>query len=152
VKTHLAIFADPNYRAKAAAPSPTLAQVMYSPANPDRSRKLCENCMMWCSSDENCVIHNPDVVAQADASCSYHVFGPPFAGAHLTPEGMAYVQPEHSGLVQVGGGGRACDRCKFYQPRNGAEGTCLAVRDVAADCDAAVQALACCARWESVDG
>lgn len=133
-------------------PRPTLGQVMYSQANPDRSRKLCENCMMWCSSDENCVIHDPDVVAQQDACCAYHVFGPPFAGAHLTEDGVMHTRPEFSGLVQVGGGGRACDRCKFYQPRNGAEGTCAAVQDLGTTADAAVQALASCARWEPVDG
>jgi hypothetical protein len=152
VSRFLAIFADPNAALADSIPRPTLGQVMYAQANTDRSRKFCGNCLLWCADDENCVVHDPDTVAPQDACCAYHVFGPPIVAVHPAPDRAAFIRPEFSGLAQVGSGGRVCDRCTFYQPRNGSEGTCAAVQDITATADAVVEALASCARWESVDG
>ena len=146
-KHHLLVFADPKLSRQGVAPRPDLGQVLYTPPNPDGSIKYCQNCILWCSSDENCVIHNPDVVAPADAVCGYHVFGEPNPGAYVMHNGIQYVTPELSGLVQVVGG-TSCSRCRYYNARTTTSGRCSAVRYDATDVDAPVEALGCCARWE----
>ena len=146
-KRHLIVFANPDLAASSPVPRPRLDQVLYSPPNPDGSVKMCQNCILWCASDENCVIHNPDVVAPADAVCGYHVYGEPIPGAYVMHNGIQYVTPELSGLVQVEGG-TSCQRCRYYNATSSTEGTCAAVRYDHTEADAPVQALGCCTRWE----
>lgn len=149
-KRHLFVFANPNQPVNGDLPRPTLAEVLYSPPNPNGTRKACMNCVLWFASDENCLIHDMDVVAPADAICGYHVFGSPMPGAYVQHPGMMPVTPELSGLIQVTGG-TSCDRCHWYRKRSGTEGTCVAVRELdgESDTDALVSGLGCCTRWEA---
>jgi hypothetical protein len=103
--------------------------VVYTPPNPDASRKSCGNCMMWVDDDV----------------CGYHIYGEPMAEWMGHP-GMQPVQQEYSGLETVEGG-TSCDSCRYYDGDE-VEGTCRAV--IIPGSLAPVQALGCCARWESV--
>lgn len=131
-------------------PKPTQAEVLYSPANPDNSRKACRNCVMWMKDMTQCVIHDSDVPVPDDAVCGYHVYGEPNVG--LSRMNGEPVSPELSGLERVPSGA-SCDICQFYSPRGAIRGVCSAVRGFEPGEDTSeVQALGCCARWVSRDG
>jgi len=125
------------------APPPTLSQVLYTPPNPDLSRKMCGNCSGWVRN-KSCKIHAPDVVVPADGICGYHMFGTPHTDRGSEHPNLQYADPEMSGLEQVPGG-VSCDRCRFYTMVGGDFGTCAAV--VADGARASVAARGCCTRW-----
>lgn len=132
-------------------PRLTLSQVLYAPPNPDRSRKACRNCLLWCEQDA-CLIHEAGVVATAESVCGYHVFGTPglLVGQW---ENTAPVTPEYSGLVQTRDGS-CCEECRHYQPTPGhPSGLCQVTYETepdqtAGESHAMVEALGCCCAWE----
>jgi hypothetical protein len=128
-----------------------LANALYTPPNPDGTRKQCQNCVMWVASDQQCFIHDADVVVPPDAVCGYHVYGTPQPGGlpgELVRENLQPVTPELSGLIQVPGG-TSCDTCHYYTPAGRLSGLCQALHDPETPEEpAAVAALGCCARWE----
>jgi len=132
---------------KPRAPLPEAWGVLYAPANPDASRKACENCAMF-QPPRICAIHSADVEVGLDFVCGYHVYGQP----NSMPMGLALgagVEPEYSGLVLVTGG-TSCDICKYYEPLSPKRGVCSAVV-TPEGVPAPVEALGCCSRWESRD-
>lgn len=142
------------YLGRPGAPAPSgpaifPGQALYARPNPDGTRKMCRNCVLWLSMGE-CAIHDADVVATPNTICGYHVYGRPDAG--LTRESLDPVPPELSGLEQVRGG-TSCDTCTYYKPQGATGGTCGLVRDPQdPDLDFPVEALGCCNFWNPVDG
>lgn len=142
-----------------------LGDVLYSPPNPDGTRKRCSNCVFWLgytgptmSHDhaapapggrEECFLHAADVITTASMVCGYHVFGSGLQGAARPPrENMAPVLPEYSGLMQPEDGS-SCDCCSYFTGVSSLEGTC----GVASEPDepepmaALVHKNGCCAAW-----
>lgn len=134
--------AEENAPVQAALPEPW--GVVYTPPNPDASRKSCGNCMMWVET-EQCAIHDPELGILDDDVCGYHIYGEPMA-EWMDHPGMQPVQPEHSGLETVEGG-TSCDNCRYYNGDE-VEGVCQAVAAPGSLEPAPVQSLGCCARWE----
>lgn len=129
--------------------------VLYAHPNPDGSRKKCENCMMFISGEKQCEVHDVNIVVTKEHTCGYHVFGKSHPKRMHKPDGVHLdaVDPKHSGLDLIKGG-TSCDICEYYKnPKNGT-GTCIAVQvGVGAEGStgklATVEAMGCCARWES---
>ena len=121
--------------------------VLYSGPNPDGTRKMCLNCMMYAANDRTCNIHAPNVEVAPMAICGYHVYGYPMEERMEHP-GIVYVDPALSGL-EVIPGGTSCDICIYYAPTSREKGLCHAV---AKEKDGLppqpVEALGCCSRWE----
>ncbi len=128
-----------------------LAQTLYSPPNPDSTRKKCQNCLFWLLR-ERCFLHDTNVIATADSVCGYHVYGEPFGADVPRRENVMVVTPELSGLEQVPDG-TSCESCAHYQATPGsASGVCQALYDdpeMAGDAaiHSVVQALGCCCAW-----
>lgn len=146
-KRHLAVFRGDPLDAREQAPRPTPGQVLYAPPNPDRSRKMCQNCMLWHASDQQCVVHTRDFIAAPSGVCGYHLFGRPdgnsgYGGAFgdLSADQTGYVETQ---------AGTSCDLCVNYVLGPAGQGTCRAVRELDGDMDAVVAALGCCTLWES---
>lgn len=127
---------------------PTPDQVLYTPQNPDGTRKQCQNCVLWISEHQaECCIHDPTVFVPPDAICGYHVFGPPRSVRDATMNGVEFVAPETSGLEEVQGG-TACEGCVHYTPTNITSGVCGAVAEAEEpDVGAIVDARGCCTMW-----
>lgn len=129
----------------------TLSDVLYAPPNPDRSRKACGNCMFWMMSDEQCFLHDADVIATVDTVCGYHVYGRPTPGGegeNWTRKDIEPVLPEYSGIEQIAGGS-SCDRCRWYQQEGQTSGLCLAtIVEDEPDVHPPVDALGCCSRFD----
>lgn len=135
-------------------PKPTPDEVLYVHPNPNGTRKMCQNCVLWMPQQTQCFIHDSDVAVPEDAICGYHVFGKPIEGeTPLSRENMDPVSPELSGLERIPGG-TSCDLCRYYEPQGGTQGVCHAVRGFEPEEETAVvEALGCCTRWtESEDG
>lgn len=129
--------------------------VLYAHPSPDGKRKGCFNCMMFISKDKQCEIHDVNIEATKDHTCGYWVFGAPHPKRMHKPDNvhLQAVDPKHSGLAKVPGG-TSCDICEYYKNPKNKKGTCIAVQegigeDEAAGKLATVEALGCCARWES---
>ncbi len=132
-------------------PRPLPGDVLYVAPNPDKTRKMCENCFMWQSARQTCMIHDPGVIVVADMVCGYHVFGKPQTNGCVLQDAQ-FVEPETSGLEQVPGG-TSCDNCKNYRRHATTQGSCVAVADPEdPNADAMVEALGCCTRWRAADG
>lgn len=128
---------------------PNLGQALYAEPNPDGTTKRCENCLLWITEHQaECVIHAPEVFVGPDFICGYHVFGPPYPAREDDGEGIAFVDPELSGLEQVPGG-TACEVCSHYDPMNITQGYCHAVDSAEEPGSPAVVApKGCCNMWE----
>ncbi len=131
------------------APLPFAWGVLYRHPNPDGSRKACKNCMMWVSGEDACMIHDRGVDVPASFVCGFHVYGAPVEKWMDHPGGREPVQPELSGLREAGSG-VSCANCRYYQPRNGEAGLCLAVAKEDRRPPQPVEALGWCARYESM--
>jgi hypothetical protein len=125
---------------------PTPDQVLYSQANPDGTRKMCRNCVLWLSDQRQCVVHGPDLPVAQDAWCPRHTFGTPQATAQF-PVDMDPADPATSGL-QRSEGGVSCDRCEYFSPMKQLSGTCRAIKGFEPEeQNFVVAALAACSRW-----
>jgi len=147
-----------------------LAQALYSPPNPDMTRKRCANCVFWLGGmgpagaeggeggegarggREACFLHEENVIVTADMICGYHVFGVSL-GASVLPirENLQAVTPELSGLEQVPDG-TSCDNCRNYTPTPGhPSGLCQALYEPDSTAEypvhPVVQNLGCCCAW-----
>lgn len=132
------------------APLPQLAGVVYAHPNPDGSRKNCLNCFMWASSTQQCDIHAPYVRVSAESVCGYHVYGNP-RRVRTDDLGVDPVEPELSGLT-LAPGGTSCDTCTWFD-RLAAGGQCMALaNEDTGQPPVPVEALGCCARWQSRGG
>lgn len=122
--------------------------VTYAAPNPDGSRKICSNCMMWVSTTTQCVVHEKSLPVSNEQICGYHIFGQPMKKWTDHP-GMMPLDPKYSGLAFVRGG-TSCDVCKWFGAKPGEPlGTCYAVLDNDSSKYATVHAKGCCARWEA---
>ncbi len=140
------------------APLPEPWGVLLAHPNPDGSRKSCVNCMMWARTDQ-CAIHDPDLIIEADHICGYHVFGTPMEVMPTRPSihdqpNIQYVDPDYSGLDSVPGG-TSCDLCMYYEPigenyeADGVEGgLCHQISALDENPPAPVGPLMCCAAWD----
>lgn len=134
----------------------TLAATLYTGANPDRTRKLCENCMFWLGAERaECFLHDAAVTTTAEHVCGYHIFGAP--QPELRRENAAPLDPTTSGLDLVPGG-TSCGNCSSFQIGKGEQyGTCRALYDADTlddDGDPAhplVDAMGCCGAWSAAD-
>jgi hypothetical protein len=145
-------------------PRLTLADVLYSPPNPDMTRKRCGNCVLWLGARgdgetpvrEECFIHAADVMVVENMVCGYHVYGIPMGGDVPLRESMAPVTPEFSGLSQPEDGA-SCELCAHWRATMGARaGTCAVAFEDDTDGDgdpipATVQPNGCCAAWQALD-
>lgn len=102
---------------------------------------------MWVSGENKCVIHAKSVTVKGDMICGYHVPGVPMK-VWMDHPGIEPVDPKTSGLETVVGG-TSCDTCKYYEAQTEDRGNCWAVSRNGKP-PVQVQALGCCARWESV--
>jgi hypothetical protein len=129
------------------APLPFPWGVIYSKPNPDGSRKMCMNCMMWSYQDEKCSIHRANLNVPPEAICGYHVFGEPME-KRMPHKGMDPVDEALSGFDVVRGG-TSCDICIYFEPTALGKGVCHAVAQEKTGLPPQpVQPLGCCARWE----
>lgn len=132
----------------------TLASTLYTGPNPDRTRKLCGNCVFWLGAARaECWLHDASVETTAAHVCGYHVYGAPQATAELRRENMQPLDPETSGL-ELASGGTSCDNCRsFVAEMGGASGRCQALYDLDADMEThpIVDARGCCGAWAPVD-
>lgn len=130
-------------------PLPFAWGVLYTAPNPDGTRKMCQNCMMWSYADQRCSIHRADLRIAPDDVCGYHVFGMAME-YRMDHPGMMPVDEKTSGLDTVPGG-TSCDICVYYEPTGKGKGICHAVaKEKTALPPQPVEAMGCCARWESV--
>ncbi len=122
---------------------PTLSDVVYTPPNPDGSRKLCNNCCLYVRPAFRCILHAKSQVVIPHAVCGYHVFG---RVLEAQPAGFLALAltPQQSGLIPTTG--TSCDRCVWYEPTRGkAGGVCHGAQEDGEP--APVEALGCCSRW-----
>jgi hypothetical protein len=147
----------------AASPVPTLpGQALYSRPNPDKTRKMCQNCIFWKAGADQCLLHDSDVMVVADSICWHHVFGQSIQDAvdadnngawtsSINMANMEPVEPQFSGLRQVPDG-VSCDGCRHYEVTGQASGTCAVLADPEEPEEHfPVEPLASCARWEAAD-
>lgn len=126
--------------AQAPVPQPTLAEVLYTPPNPDGSTKSCGNCVLYETARQTCYIHDPKLIISPEMVCGYHVYGEPMERFEYRLP-MLPVTPEQSGLVLVEGG-TSCSSCKYYDQL---ESQCHATQNDGEP--PFVDPLGCCARW-----
>lgn len=163
MKRHLTVWAQ-GINPPEVVPRLTLADLLYSPPNPDMTRKRCGNCALWLGArgdggeivKEECFIHASDVVVVEDMVCGYHVYGVPM-GAEVVPprEAMQPVTPELSGLCQPLDGS-SCEVCRYFSPSMQRSGTCAVAFEEDLDHEgdpihAVVQVNGCCAAWVACD-
>lgn len=126
---------------------PVLNEVLYTPPNPDGSRKACGNCYQWTRDHKCLTVHGtiaPDMV------CGYHVFGLP--QNEWVDLGQSQVDAHQAGLYRhEAGQGTSCDNCKWSSFDKPPHGMCAAVTD-GGSYPAMIEARGCCARWEDKDG
>lgn len=122
------------------APLPQLWGVLYARPNRNGERKACSNCRFFGNTPAGMLTgaHGTKcdilpVPVSPEMVCGYHI------------EQLA--DPELAGLETVPGG-TSCDTCTYYQPVDEASGVCSATEDENGE-PAAVDALGCCARFES---
>jgi hypothetical protein len=120
--------------------------VLYTPPNPDGSNKKCENCFMWCKT-EQCLIFPATKKISKDMICGYHVFGTPLD--QWFDRGIDYADEYCSGLETVRDG-TSCDSCRHYEGSDLA-GICTIVQQENGQ-QAEVKAKGCCAAWEKARG
>lgn len=130
------------------APLPFAWGVLYARPNPDGSRKMCANCMMWSMQDEKCSIHREDLHVPPEGVCGYHVYGLPMQ-MRMPHEDLDPVEEATSGFDIIPGG-TSCDICVYYEPTGKTKGLCHAVAKADRHPPQPVQALGCCARWEGI--
>jgi hypothetical protein len=128
--------------------------VLYTPPNPNGTRKSCQNCMQWMPGDNQCWLMDDDVVVPAEGICGYHLFGRPSVGQDngentRRPE-MQLVEPENAGFDHIAGG-VSCDTCLHYEGYSLREGKCAIVVDPDTGTSLTVESLACCTFWTSRD-
>lgn len=140
-----------------AVPRLGLGDVLYSPPNPDGTRKRCGNCMFWfgvgapAGTRDECFLHDAEVLAPRDSVCGYHVHGVGQAVARPPRQNMIPVLPEYSGLCSTDDGS-SCDNCVYFTPTAGLAGTCAVASELDTDADgdpvpALVHRAGCCAAW-----
>jgi hypothetical protein len=110
--------------------------------------------MMWASKDQQCEIHDFNIVVTKEHTCGYYVHGKPHPKRMHKPDGVdvSPVDPKHSGLDKVPGG-TSCDNCEYYKNPKMGKGTCIVVQEGAGAEGstgklATVEGKGCCARWE----
>lgn len=140
MKHHLKVLLGETLATEADAPLPEKWGVLYARPNPDGSRKMCANCIMWVAPSQQCTIHDPDLSVPEKAVCGYHIYGAP-TNAWMEHPGIQRVDPNDSGLEQTDEG-TSCNNCRFFD-----EGYCTAVIDTYG-ATAQVDPMGCCARWE----
>lgn len=127
---------------------PTLVQIVYTPPNPDKTRKACSNCVQYATAARQCYIHHPEQVIQPAQVCNYHVWTPSPMPTFPRRLPILPLTPEQSGLVSVPGG-TSCDICLAYSAIDMDFGVCSAARDenIVPAVNATVETLGCCAKW-----
>ena len=149
-RRRLAILADRANFLDPAEPT-TPSEVLYAGPIPDGSRKLCMNCSLWLSGEQQCFIFDESVVVPPSAICGYHAFGHSKLTSENRAPDMDPVDPELAGFDQVPGG-TSCDRCFHYQSMGREDGLCGVNVDPTTRAKATVAALGCCTRWRSARG
>ncbi len=120
---------------------PTPGGALYVEPNPDGTRKLCDNCIMWVRTADQCVIHSKDTEVKKSMVCGYHVYGKPMDKWMDHPD-IVPVEPKYSGLEEVGEG-TSCDNCYHYH-----EDKCYAIAPKDGETPPVpVDDLGCCALW-----
>lgn len=126
-------------------PAPEPWGVLYVPPRKDGRGRLCGNCVMWTAAEGGrCVIHARDLVVKRTEVCGYHVSGRPMP-KWMDHPGMEPVDPELSGLEEVGSAGTKCGNCRYFSAA-----ACARVQQPGAPrfTPAKVEANGCCAAWE----
>ena len=118
---------------------PTLSEVVYTPPNPDESRKYCGNCFMW-SKDEHCLIFSKDKKVVKYGVCNYHIYG---KSKDVWISGAEPLNPKLAGFLETKKG-TSCDICNWYND----DSTCSIVVDEKYEY-ADVQLKGCCSRWQN---
>lgn len=130
----------------AIVPRPEPADVLYTPPNPDGSRKACLNCALYAAAARECFIHAENLKIAPTKVCGYHVFAPQPVQTFPKRLPILPVTPDLSGLESMPGGA-SCDLCVWYVPVGMDDGECLAVATSGMpELNAAVQPKGCCAR------
>lgn len=124
---------------------PSLGEALYTPPNPDGTRKKCSSCFMFVKGKDRCLIHGNQDVDEDDV-CGYHVFGKPQTEQIA---GIQELDKSMTGFLCKGDGdktpdeGTSCESCKHYTG-NATKGTCGLLRG-----KPDVEAKGCCARWRT---
>ncbi len=128
---------------------PTTSGALYVAPHPDGKARKCKTCMMWISKEDQCEIHAKNIMVTKDHICGYYVWGKPHPHRMHEPDGIELdpVDPKHSGL-ELTPQGTMCGNCEYYKKKGDKSGICQVVQTDTGKL-AIVEALGCCARWES---